>query len=99
MSSSSAYGVVPALAELFDFEDMDQIESKVNDLNQTTQRGDEYVKEMEAMIDRTKLNYEKNTTHDLYHKLHSQISHYKKKVYDEESTLRLVPDSGILYSD
>ena len=45
---------------------------------------------MEAMIDRAKLNYEKNRNNDIYYKLHSQISNYKKKVDDEELKLRTV---------
>ena len=145
MSSCNSNGVVPSLTELL--AEIDKIEREVNDLNRAAQRGEEYVKHMEAMIDRdlketakvennivsinkeirdweerdrflqnaidsgfqssklllqmeseakAKLDHEKNTTNDLYHKLNSQISNFKKKVYDEESKLRQIPEYSSL---
>ena len=41
---------------------------------------------------KARLDHEKNTTNDLFHKLGSQISKYKKKIYDEESKLRQIPE-------
>ena len=50
MSSRNSHGVLPSLEELLS--EIDEIEREVNHLNRAAKRGEEYVKHMEAMIDR-----------------------------------------------